>query len=96
MPTDRVGVCKRSSLKTRRGPRVLLIGDSILNGYLGGVQSALKDKAYVDAWVTPTSQGDKSLPRQIREVLAQGPYDIIPFQPRTARLAEGPDSRGSV
>jgi lysophospholipase L1-like esterase len=60
-------------------PRVLLVGDSILNGYLGGVQKALEGKAYVDAWVTPTSQGDKSLPRQISEVLAQGPYDIIHF-----------------
>src|ERR1700683_1751136 len=54
-------------------PRVLLMGDSILNGYLPGVTKALEGKAFVDAWVTPTSQGDKSLPRQIQEVLAQGP-----------------------
>lgn len=60
-------------------PRVLMIGDSILNGYLPGVTRALEGKAYVDAWVTPTSQGDKSLPRQIGEVLAQGPYDVIHF-----------------
>jgi hypothetical protein len=60
-------------------PRVLLMGDSILNGYLSGVTKALEGKAYVDAWVTPTSQGDKSLPRQIAEVAAQGPYDIIHF-----------------
>ena len=60
-------------------PRVLLMGDSILNGYLAGVTKALEGKAYVDAWVTPTSQGDKSLPRQIAEVAAQGPYDIIHF-----------------
>jgi len=60
-------------------PRVLLMGDSILNGYLPGVKKALEGKAFVDAWVTPTSQGDKSLPRQIEEVLAQGPYAIIHF-----------------
>ena len=60
-------------------PRVLLMGDSILNGYLPGVTKALEGRAYVDAWVTPTSQGDKSLPRQIAEVAAQGPYDIIHF-----------------
>jgi hypothetical protein len=60
-------------------PRVLLMGDSILNGYLGGVAKALAGKANVDAWVTPTSQGDKSLPRQIADVAAQGPYDIIHF-----------------
>ena len=60
-------------------PRVLLMGDSILNGYLPGVAKALEGKAFVDAWVTPTSQGDKSLPRQIEEVLAQGPYAVIHF-----------------
>jgi hypothetical protein len=60
-------------------PRVLLMGDSILNGYLPGVTKALEGKAYIDAWVTPTSQGDKSLPRQIAEVCAQGPYDVIHF-----------------
>ena len=60
-------------------PRVLLMGDSILNGYLPGVAKALQGKAFVDAWVTPTSQGDKSLPRQIEEVLAQGPYAVIHF-----------------
>jgi lysophospholipase L1-like esterase len=60
-------------------PRVLLMGDSILNGYLPGVTKALEGKAFVDAWVTPTSQGDKSLPRQIEEVLAQGPYAVIHF-----------------
>lgn len=60
-------------------PRVLLMGDSILNGYLPDVAKALDGKAYVDAWVTPTSQGDQSLPRQIEQVLAQGPYRIIHF-----------------
>jgi lysophospholipase L1-like esterase len=55
------------------------MGDSILNGYLPAVTKALEGKAYVDAWVTPTNQGDKSLPRQIQEVLAQGPYDVIHF-----------------
>jgi lysophospholipase L1-like esterase len=60
-------------------PRVLLMGDSILNGYLPGVTKALEGKAFVDAWVTPTSQGDKSLPRQIEQVLAQGPYAVIHF-----------------
>ncbi|MEA3208197.1 MAG: hypothetical protein QOE70_1254 [Chthoniobacter sp.] len=75
-------------------PRVLLMGDSILNGYLPGVARALEGKAYVDAWVTPTSQGDKSLPRQIEEVLAQGPYAIIHFNLglhgwQTGRIPEG-------
>lgn len=60
-------------------PRILLMGDSILNGYLPGVSKALAGKAYIDAWVTPTSQGDRSLPKQIEQVTAQGPYQIIHF-----------------
>ena len=60
-------------------PRVLLMGDSILNGYLPAVTKALAGKAYVDAWITPTHQGDQSLPRQIKEVLAHGPYKVIHF-----------------
>jgi len=34
-------------------PRVLLIGDSIMNGYHGRVISALKNDANVDYWLTP-------------------------------------------
>lgn len=60
-------------------PRILLMGDSILNGYYPGVVKALEGKAFVDAWVTPTNQGDKSLPRQIEDVCKQGPYAIIHF-----------------
>jgi len=60
-------------------PRVLLMGDSILSGYLPGVTRALEGKACIDAWITLTSQGDKSLPRLIEKVLAQGPYDVIHF-----------------
>jgi lysophospholipase L1-like esterase len=70
---------QKALVEDKSRPRVLMIGDSILNGYLPGVTKALEGKAYIDAWVTPTSQGDKSLPRQISEVLAQGPYDIIHF-----------------
>src|ERR1700712_2297066 len=43
-------------------PRVLLIGDSITNGYMEGVRKALAGKTNIDAWITPTTQADKSLP----------------------------------
>lgn len=59
-------------------PRVLLVGDSILNGYLAGVTKELDGTAYVDAWVTPANQ-NKGLPRVIGEVLTHGPYDVIHF-----------------
>lgn len=70
---------QKAKIENQALPRILLMGDSILNGYLPSVTKALEGKAYIDAWVTPTSQGDKSLPRQIQEVLAQGPYDVIHF-----------------
>jgi alpha-L-fucosidase len=39
-------------------PRVLLVGDSILNGYLSYAVTALKEKANVDVWVNPYHQSD--------------------------------------
>lgn len=59
-------------------PRVLLIGDSILNGYQKQVIAALEGKAYVDAWVNPYHQSEH-LNRLLAEVLAKGPYDVVHF-----------------
>ncbi len=59
-------------------PRVLLIGDSILNGYLKAVVAALDGKAYVDAWVNPHCQSDH-LNNLLADVLDQGPYDVVHF-----------------
>jgi hypothetical protein len=59
-------------------PRVLLIGDSILNGYQKTVMSALEGKAYVDAWVNPYNQSEY-LNKLLAEVLANGPYDVVHF-----------------
>jgi hypothetical protein len=59
-------------------PRVLLIGDSILNGYLGRVTKALEGKAYVDAWVNPYAQSPYTN-KLLGEVLEHGPYDVVQF-----------------
>ncbi len=59
-------------------PRVLLIGDSILTGYLDHVVEALDGVAYVDAWVNPHYQSER-LNRLLAEVLGRGPYDVIHF-----------------
>jgi len=59
-------------------PRVLLIGDSILNGYQRAVIRALDGKAYVDAWVNPYCQSEH-LNKLLAEVLDQGPYDVVHF-----------------
>lgn len=60
-------------------PRVLLIGDSITNGYLEPVRKALAGKANVDAWITPTTQVDKSLPKTLAAILAWQKYQVIHF-----------------
>jgi hypothetical protein len=60
-------------------PRVLLIGDSILNGYLKSVVTALDGKAYVDAWVNPCNQSEHLNKTILPEVLANGPYDVVHF-----------------
>lgn len=60
-------------------PRVLLIGDSIANGYLEPVRKALAGRANLDAWITPTTQADKSLPGTLAAILGQEKYAVIHF-----------------
>lgn len=74
-------------------PRVLLIGDSILNGYGKAVTAALDGKAYVDAWVNPYNQSEH-LNKLLAEVLANGPYDVVHFNMglhgwQTGRIKDG-------
>jgi alpha-L-fucosidase len=59
-------------------PRVLLIGDSILNGYRTHVVNALRGEAVVDAWVNPHFQSEQ-FNKLLGEVLEQEEYDIIHF-----------------
>jgi predicted neuraminidase len=59
-------------------PRVLLVGDSILSGYLKSVIAQLQGKAYVDAWVNPYHQSEH-VNKLLAEVLANGPYDVVHF-----------------
>ena len=48
----------RAKVTDSTRPRVLLIGDSILDGYGKHVMSALAGKAHVDAWVNPYCQSE--------------------------------------
>lgn len=68
----------KAKITDPKRPRVLLIGDSILNGYLKEVVAALESKAYVDAWVNPYCQSEH-LNKLLAEVLANGPYDAVHF-----------------
>lgn len=76
-------------------PRVLLIGDSILQGYFKKVVSGLGDKAYVDAWVNPHWQSEGTN-RLLADVLsANGPYDVVHFNMGLHGWAEGRIKEGT-
>jgi lysophospholipase L1-like esterase len=60
-------------------PRVLLIGDSITNSYMNGVRKNLEGKANIDAWITPTTQADKSLPGILEAITKEHSYAVIHF-----------------
>ena len=58
-------------------PWVLLIGDSIMNGYRHAVGKALAKSANIDCWLTPVHLNSPHLHEDLTTVLRQGPYDII-------------------
>jgi hypothetical protein len=60
-------------------PRVLIIGDSICNGYRHTVVAKLKGKANVDAWVTPYHIAAPQLLKELKGYLAATHYDVIHF-----------------
>ena len=68
----------KATITDSKRPRVLLIGDSILNGYLPFAIKLLNNKAYVDAWVNPYCQSEH-FNQLLAEVLANGPYDVVHF-----------------
>ena len=68
----------RAKLVDPARPRVLLIGDSILNGYFKAAATALRGRAYVDAWINPHCQSEH-LNKLLADVLDQGPYDVVHF-----------------
>lgn len=61
-------------------PSVLLIGDSVLNGYRSIVIKELQGKANVDVWLNPYHQATPGLNEQLRAILTtNGPYAVIHF-----------------
>lgn len=77
-----------------RRPRVLLIGDSILNGYFKEVVAALEGKAYVDAWVNPYHQSEH-VNKLLADVLENGPYDVVHFNMGLHGWQEGRIKQGT-
>lgn len=70
---------REAKVKDPNLPRVLLIGDSILNGYLATVIHELDGKANVDAWVNPYHQASEGLHGKLRDILADRNYAVIHF-----------------
>ena len=75
-------------------PRVLLIGDSIVNGYRGAVAARLKDKAVVDVWITGLNENSPQLHDLLRRSLSNGPYAVVHFNIglhgwQTGRIPDG-------
>jgi hypothetical protein len=69
----------QATIKDPKRARMLLVGDSILSGYMAHVIKTLEGKAYVDAWVNPYNQSDHLNKVILPGVLAKGPYDVIHF-----------------
>lgn len=60
-------------------PRVLLIGDSVMAGYVGGVRNQLAGEANVDDFGTPNFLSN-TLADQVKGIVdTYGPYDVIHF-----------------
>ena len=60
-------------------PRVLLIGDSICNGYNGAVRDRLTGKVNVSFWASSKCVTDPDYFRELDFILDARPYDIICF-----------------
>ena len=60
-------------------PRVLLIGDSICNGYHDGVEKELKGKALAAMLATSSAVGDPALADQVRLLLNSYKFAVIHF-----------------
>jgi len=70
---------QKAEIKDPKLPRILLIGDSILNGYRTTVSKELEGKANVDLWVNPYHQASGGLHEKLKGVLSEGPYALVHF-----------------
>lgn len=60
-------------------PHVLLIGDSILNGYHRQAAELLRGRVNLDVWVTPKHIGSKDLPADMKGIFGRQSYDLVLF-----------------
>ena len=74
----------------KRLPRVLLVGDSICNGYKDGVARLLEGKANVTYWVTSKSVTDVSYLKFLSLFLEEYDYKVIHFNNGLHSLNDNP------
>ena len=60
-------------------PHVLLIGNSVMNGYHQNVIDSLKGRANVDYWLTPKHLNSEHLFTDLAKVVLFRDYDVIHF-----------------
>ena len=65
--------------KSSKLPRVLLVGDSICNGYQGGVRSRLSRKMNVTYWISSYCVTSKPYLTLLSVYLDEAEYDVIHF-----------------
>ena len=72
-------------------PRVLLVGDSICNGYQGAVQKRLAGKVNVSYWVSSYCLTMPAYRRLLDFYLAEAKYDVIHFNNGLHSLGTDPE-----
>jgi len=93
-PAGNWGV-KQVLVGERDAPHILLIGDSILNGYNGQAAATLHGQVSLDVWITPEHVGSKSVPDKLKQICADQSYDLVLFNDRglhawqAGRIPEG-------
>ena len=82
--------------KNRNLPRVLLVGDSICNGYQGGVQKLLDGKVNVSYWVSSYCLTMPSYRALLTVYLDECRYDVIHFNNGLHSLGRDPKVWGAA
>lgn len=70
---------RANSTQDQTLPRVLLIGDSIVNGYQGKVTEKLSGKMNVSYWATSKCVTDPDYFKELDLILGAASYDVISF-----------------
>ena len=70
---------ERGTDPTGKLSRVLMIGDSILNGYRTDVRKRLAGKAVFDCWITPLWVSNGGLIPSLKEAIGDHRYAVIHF-----------------